>query len=101
MRAPIAVVVMAGFAAAATAILPGSFTCLVHERTLDTLLTLVAPWHVKPRSETSVVVVVDIDRRSLAAIGTTAAGERLTAAVIVPRKILWDFLTQKLSRASR
>jgi len=67
-RAPIAGVVMAGLVAATTTVLPGSFTRSIHERTLDTLLTLAERWHAAPPSETS-VVVVDIDRRSLAAIG--------------------------------
>jgi adenylate cyclase len=80
-RAPLAGAVMAGFAAATTAVLPGSFTRAMHERTLDTLLALAAPSHAPPSPETS-VVVVDIDRRSLAAIGPWPWPRRRIAALV-------------------
>src|SRR5580698_1699742 len=80
-RASIAGAIMAGLVAAVTAVLPGSFTGSVHERTLDTLLRLAAPWHTAPALETS-VVVVDIDRRSLAAIGPWPWPRRRIAALV-------------------
>ena len=80
-RASIAGAIMAGLVAAVTAVLPGSFTGSVHERALDTLLRLAAPWHTAPALETS-VVVVDIDRRSLAAIGSWPWPRRRIAALV-------------------
>jgi adenylate cyclase len=58
---------VAGLIAIAANILPGSFADTWHERTIDALLTFAAPLRASVSPKTK-VVVVDIDRRSLAMI---------------------------------
>ena len=66
-RAPIIGAAVAALTAVAVSVLPASFIATSHERTIDTLLTLAA--RLRPAVPVNTkVVVVDIDRRSLATI---------------------------------
>ncbi len=67
-RASLAGAIMAGLVAIAMAAMPGPSRDALHERTLDTLLTLAAPLRPKHQPATN-VVVVDIDTKSLAETG--------------------------------
>jgi adenylate cyclase len=80
-RAPIAGTLAAGLVAATISVLPRSFTQTVHERTIDTLLTIGAPLRRATLLEMT-VVVVDIDRKSLAAIGPWPWPRRRIAALV-------------------